>query len=219
MPDARAVLSSAPAGIVTPGQRIAQAVGFQAGQGCYIAPDGCIYASVVGLKRELPVVVAAAEGSATPEMEADGRNVVEVSMLTEPTMQPTLGDLVTARVTKINPRYASLEILCVEGRALHATFPGVVRSQDVRLTEIDKVEIYRCFRPGDVVAAEVLSMGDARSYYLTTAKNELGVTHATSANGSTLVPLSWEEMTDPNTREREPRKVAKPKAAQAAMNV
>ena len=114
MPDARAVLSSAPAGIVTPGQRIAQAVGFQAGQGCYIAPDGCIYASVVGLKRELPVVVAAAEGSATPEMEADGRNVVEVSMLTEPTMQPTLDDLVTARVTKINPRYASLEILLVK---------------------------------------------------------------------------------------------------------
>ncbi len=29
------------------------------------------------------------------------------------------------------------------------------RAQDVRLTEIDKVEIAGCFRPGDIVKAEV----------------------------------------------------------------
>lgn len=29
------------------------------------------------------------------------------------------------------------------------------RVQDVRLTEIDKVEIHSCFRPGDIVKAEV----------------------------------------------------------------
>lgn len=33
-----------------------------------------------------------------------------------------------------------------------------------------QVVIYDCFRPGDVVRAEVLSLGDARSYYLSTAK-------------------------------------------------
>eukprot|EP00967_Tisochrysis_lutea_P014217 scaffold15976_cov17-Tisochrysis_lutea.AAC.4 len=30
--------------------------------------------------------------------------------------------------------------------------------------------MYDCFRPGDVVRAEVVSLGDARSYYLSTAK-------------------------------------------------
>ncbi len=64
--------------------------------------------------------------------------------------------------------------------------------------------MHECFRPGDIVRAEVLSLGDARcaalavtfpryvgtlkgpcfvhrSYFLTTAKNELGVVYAKSA--------------------------------------
>jgi exosome complex RNA-binding protein Csl4 len=43
--------------------------------------------------------------------------------------------------------------------------------------------MYDCFRPGDVVRAKVLSLGDARSYYLTTADNALGVVHAKSLAG------------------------------------
>ena len=38
--------------------------------------------------------------------------------------------------------------------------------------------IYKSCMPGDVLRAEVLSLGDANSYYLTTAKNELGVISA-----------------------------------------
>ncbi len=34
--------------------------------------------------------------------------------------------------------------------------------------------------------AEVISLGDARSYYLSTAKNELGVVYATSIAGEPL---------------------------------
>lgn len=57
------------------------------------------------------------------------------------------------------------------------------RTQDVRAVEKDKVKIYNSFRPGDIVRAEVISLGDARSYYLSTAKNELGVIFATSVAG------------------------------------
>lgn len=46
-----------------------------------------------------------------------------------------------------------------------------------------QVELHSCFRPGDLVRAEVIGLGDARSYYLSTAKNELGVVSAKSANG------------------------------------
>ena len=48
---------------------------------------------------------------------------------------------------------------------------------------IRQVELYSSFRPGDIVRAEVVSLGDARSYQLSTAKNELGVVFAKSLAG------------------------------------
>jgi exosome complex component CSL4 len=88
-------------------------------------------------------------------------------------------------------------------------FQGVIRAQDVRQTDKDKVRIWHCFRPGDIVRASVLSLGDARSYYLSTARNDLGVIFA-STEGRQLEPVSWEAMRDPETGELEPRKVAGP---------
>lgn len=46
-----------------------------------------------------------------------------------------------------------------------------------------QVELYSCFQPGDLVRAEVISLGDSRSYYLSTAKNDLGVVYAKSLSG------------------------------------
>ena len=50
-----------------------------------------------------------------------------------------------------------------------------------------QVVLSQCFRPGDVVRASVLSLGDARSYYLSTAENELGVVYAKSIAGKQAV--------------------------------
>ncbi len=58
------------------------------------------------------------------------------------------------------------------------------RLQDVRATEIDKLEMYACFRPGDLLRAEVVSLGDSRSYFLSTARSELGVVYAKSVEGA-----------------------------------
>lgn len=75
--------------------------------------------------------------------------------------------------------------------------------------------------------AAVFSMGDARSYYLTTARNDLGVIFAESelgtpqqpftlsatsfpSLGTPMVPISWQEMMCPVTKVREARKCAKP---------
>eukprot|EP00877_Chromochloris_zofingiensis_P001488 jgi/Chrzof1/1133/Cz01g41130.t1 len=69
--------------------------------------------------------------------------------------------------------------------------------------------MYDCFHPGDIVRAEVLSLGDARSYYLSTAKNELGVVYAKSPAGVPMVPISWQQMQCPQTKAVEKRKVAK----------
>ena len=49
-----------------------------------------------------------------------------------------------------------------------------------------QVEMSKSFRPGDIVIARVISLGDAQSYLLTTAENELGVVIATSEAGFIL---------------------------------
>ena len=118
----------------------------------------------------------------------------------------------------------------------------------MRATEKDRVKIGDCFRGGDVVRSQVvshistgssinisssiclwkLSLGDARSYFVTTARNDLGVIFATSEAGeskiktktsvvhvdrhvgATLQPVSWQEMRCPKTGKIEKRKCAKP---------
>lgn len=60
----------------------------------------------------------------------------------------------------------------------------VCRLEDVRAAEIDKVQIASCFRPGDIVKAEVVSLGTSRDYYLSTAQNHLGVVYAKSLAGN-----------------------------------
>jgi exosome complex RNA-binding protein Csl4 len=84
--------------------------------------------------------------------------------------------------------------------------------QDVRATEIDKVDMTKCFRPGDIVKAKVISLGDARQYYLSTAAAECGVRWAKSEAGAIMTPLSWQEMQCPLTGAKESRKCAKPDA-------
>ena len=64
------------------------------------------------------------------------------------------------------------------------TFPGVIRVQDVRATEKDKVRIALSFKPGDIVRATVISLGDQSNYYLSTGRNELGVVVARSGKSS-----------------------------------
>lgn len=98
-----------------------------------------------------------------------------------------------------------------------AQFSGQIRAQDVRATEKDKVVIGEAFRVGDVVRAVVISLGDQRDYYLSTAGNEFGVLLAWSegdafsgaGGGRLMEPVSWQEMRDPVTGKGERRKVAK----------
>lgn len=90
-------------------------------------------------------------------------------------------------------------------------FRGIIRSQDVRSTERDKVKIVDCFRPGDVVRALVLSLGDGSNYYLSTARNDLGVIFAKSEGGAgeQMVAIDWETMVCERTGVTEKRKCAK----------
>jgi exosome complex component CSL4 len=87
---------------------------------------------------------------------------------------------------------------------------GILRSQDVRMTEKDRVKMSASVSVGDIVRAAVVGIGDQGGYFLSTAGNELGVVMAWSVRGNGCVPLSWCEVGDVVTGEREGRKVAKP---------
>ncbi|KAL3695131.1 hypothetical protein R1sor_008782 [Riccia sorocarpa] len=182
----------------TPGEVLGWASEYVAGAGTYVWNQK-VYASVVGLPRIMTA----------PANAEDQRPTIEVTREKERGPVPGPGTVVTAKITKLMPRQAAAAIVCVGQKAVREKFTGIIRQQDVRATEIDKVDMPSSFRPGDIVRAEVISLGDSRAYYLSTAKNELGVVSATSYAGAAMVPVSWQEMQCPITGQREPRKVAK----------
>lgn len=185
--------------VFIPGSKIGDVNSFQSGSGTYVLAD-TIYASVVGLKQ----VVASEDKSQKPTI-----NMVHDKA---PSLVPAPNDLVTARVSKISTRMANCDIICVGSTLLTETFPGTIRPRDVQEFDIDNVEIFKSFRPGDIVRATVISLGDSKSYYLSTAKNELGVILAHGPQGNAMVPISWQEMQCPVTKAKELRKVAKVEA-------
>ncbi|KAF4348108.1 hypothetical protein F8388_012692 [Cannabis sativa] len=188
------------ANMVTPGEVLGKASDFKAGKGAYVSPHNhIIYASLTGLRR-----------IQYPPLDApDQRPTIEVTGHKAHGVVPEPGSIVIGRVTRVMARMASLDIMCVGTKSVPEKFSGIIRQQDVRATEIDKVDMHTSFRVGDIVRAIVLSLGDARAYHLSTAKNELGVVSAESGACATMVPVSWTEMQCPLTGQIEQRKVAK----------
>ncbi|KAG2228356.1 hypothetical protein INT45_011148 [Circinella minor] len=181
---------------VTPGQRLGYAEDYISGAGTY-ERDGILYASVVGLR--------------SVDSNMDGElPTMTVSREKEQSAVPEVGSVITGKVIRVAPHSALIAIMVVGDTPCREDFAGTIRTQDVRAVEKDKVKIINSFRPGDIVRAEVISLGDARSYYLSTAKNELGVIFATSVAGATMIPISWQEMQCPKTKTIEYRKCAKP---------
>lgn len=233
------------------------------GQGTYSRGD-YILSSLVGYETRTPSTSSAKQALSSSGASSGARSeVVSISGVENRFVVPRPDSTVVARVTRVTPRQAYLSILIVDGQPCgsssstsstfvqsglgnHAAgegegvdFQGVVRSQDVRSTEKDKVKLADCFRPGDIVRATVISLGDARSYYLSTAANHLGVIYAQSAtsasshpdqdnhtdtptpmtaitsagwniSGNPMLPISWNQMIDPITGIVENRKCAKP---------
>lgn len=185
---------------VTPGDEIGEASTHMAGIGVY-ERDGKLFSTLVG------------DIQIEPPRAPDPRPSLSVSsfkLQDGASPLPAVGRAVTAKIVRVTPRAAHADIMVVDGKPLRETFKGMIRQQDVRQTETDKVDIYKCFAPGDVILAEVVSLGDRHSYFLSTAKNELGVIYARSKAGVPMLPLNWQEMVCPATKGKEFRKVAKP---------
>ncbi|KAJ6006067.1 hypothetical protein N7451_004011 [Penicillium sp. IBT 35674x] len=153
---------------------------------------------------------------------------------------PAVDSIVLARVTRVQKRQATVSILVVLDDASQdpsqnssdndnvasiltsaanpenhnstdeLRFQALIRKEDVRAVEKDRVVMEDMFRVGDIVRGSVISQGDQSFYYLTTARNDLGIVMARSDAGNMMFPVSWKEMRDPVTGAGEPRKVARP---------
>ena len=153
-----------------------------------------------------------------------GKPTLSVSMSatsTHSALLPQVGSVTLGRVLRVQQRQLTASILAVDPPSSLITpyasntddevqFQAILRKEDVRAFEKDKVNMNEMFRVGDIVKASVISLGDERSYYISTAGNEFGVIIARSEAGNPMVPASWKEMKDTVTGKGETRKVAKP---------
>ncbi|KAL2162629.1 hypothetical protein VTH06DRAFT_6465 [Thermothelomyces fergusii] len=231
-------MATTPPAVAVPGQLLGPASRYQPGPGTHLHGAN-LYASLLGqvhvsqparapgpAKRlnkitpapapaELPTISVSAPrlslsraggggGGGGGGTEGEGGRKMKREVL------PEVGNVVLCRVLRITPRQAVVAILVCGDTVLDAEWQGLIRVQDVRATEKDRVKIYESFRPGDIVRAEVISLGDQTNYYLSTARNELGVVLAVSEAGNTMQPVSWKEFRDPETGAIELRKVAQP---------
>ena len=191
--------------VVLPGKLVKQ--GEDGKEGTYVLQNR-IYASILG------DVVEDATG-----VKVNGMAVMSVL--------PQVQDTVLCRVQRITSRMAYVAIIVVNDVPCKGEFAGIIRylmlngfgtsltnrdrSQDIRATDKDDVKVFASFRPGDIVRAQILSLGEERSYLLTTAANEMGVVYATSSQAhAPMYPINWKEMKCSATGEVELRKCAKP---------
>ncbi|KAL8874429.1 MAG: hypothetical protein Q9174_000222 [Haloplaca sp. 1 TL-2023] len=212
--------------LALPGQLLGPSSKYTSGPGTYLHASN-IYASRSGqpaatnttskshLNKPTLTITRLSSNSATASLGPVSERINNTNAL------PKVGDVVLGRVTRCTMKQVNVGIvvvvgaegkegLLVEGSVCAHEIQGVVRKEDVRATEKEKVDVGEGFRVGDVIRAVVISLGDQSNYYLTTAKNELGVILTKSENGNTMYPINWKEFMDPITTETETRKVAKP---------
>ena len=122
---------------------------------------------------------------------------------------PAVNDIVIAKVSKITQRHAQAEIICINNKPLSHSCIGVIRQQDVRQIDTDSVQIWKAFRPNDIIRAKIIAFGNRQNYYLSTSEPQFGVISATSTLGHPMKPISWNKMQCVTTKVIESRKVAK----------
>lgn len=82
---------------------------------------------------------------------------IEVQGITEQSIVPAPGDIVTAMVTIVNQRFCKCSIKCIGDIVLTRPYRGILRKEDVRAIDKDRLEMYKCYRPGDIILARVVS--------------------------------------------------------------
>lgn len=164
--------------VAVPGMVLQTSNLFEAGIGSY-ERGGKIISSIVG-----NVEIEAGDKSKPKIRVVPTKSHVETGI--------AIGDIVICKVLRIMSAQVTVEIDYLGDRELRQPAQAIIRKEDTRLGDIDKVVMFECFRPGDLVRAVVISLGDSRQYFLSTAAVELGVIIARhESSGRIMAPVSW----------------------------
>lgn len=196
---------------VVPGDRVGSIRQVTPGIGTY-SRGGHVYASAVGT-----LTLSSSSAQQQQQPNDNQRFIVSVELprgrYFASTNVLSVGQLVLGKVVRLVMQQVVIDIVAAQGAggALRHSTEGIIRKEDVRTKASEEIPLYDSFRPGDVVLCKILSLGDSRRYYLTTAETELGVVRAVcNQSGKLMVPISWKEMQCPETNVKELRKCAKP---------
>jgi exosome complex component CSL4 len=185
---------------VLPGSLLQVSGDVELGEGLY-RRNGCIYASRVGTVTTV-----------------DNKLLQVTSSRTNHSLLPSIGQTIIGTVTRLTTRYVGIDISVLETNPpvyLEEPFKGTLRGQDIWPIE-DKeapTQMNMAMRPGDLVRARIIGVGDASAGFLlsTAVEETLGVVFSRCAStGEPLVPVSWNEMVCSKTGIKEHRKPAKP---------
>ncbi len=144
-----------------PGDAIGSAQLFSSGNGTYIH-NGQIYASLAGS-------IVQNESAQRPELRVIPRKHQASEYVVR------IGDTVLCKVSKVNYNQAFVDILLVGELRLPFLIKAVIRREDIRDKEIDKVVVHEFFKSHDIVRAVIISLGDNKTYFLSIARPGLGV--------------------------------------------
>lgn len=156
--------------IAIPGQLLGPAAEYLPGPGTHIYNSN-LYASILGpITKTVPPKAPGPQKrltkitpvAPTPLPTLSIERSISTSSIkegnTKAEVLPEVNSTVLCRVTRITPRQASVAILVVGDTVLDGEWQGLIRVQDVRATEKDKVKIFESFRPGDIVRAVVVRL-------------------------------------------------------------
>ena len=205
------------ASLVVPGQILGSISSHLPGPGTHVFENN-ILASIIGSTIITPPV----NKSTKPIISIPRYNTSSAARADAATgILPKVGSTVLGRITRVSQRQLAASILIVDPSPTDLIsytqitnddlqFQAVLRKEDIRTHEKDKIVMNDMYRVGDIIRATIISLGDERNYYISTAGNEFGVVVATSEACNAMVPASWKEMKDVVTGKGENRKVAKP---------
>ncbi len=151
-----------PPTLALPGQLLGPSSKYSPGPGTHLH-ESLIYASLAGATQ---VIRTRTPTSTLPILSiprllpSPTTGLIPSSTISNTNTLPEVGSVVLCRVTRLTTKQANVAILVVEdeeeGRVCADEWAGVVRREDVRATEKEKVVVAESFRVGDVVRGVVV---------------------------------------------------------------
>lgn len=146
--------------------------------------------------------------SSQKRSQANGKEPVHVEPLLPKRFHlPRQGDVVIAQVMEVDLSQVTVALLASEEAMYTAKCYGKVRKADVQPGDPDTVVLPRCFQPGDLIRARIVSF-DPQMSQVSTKNEDLGVLEAISSAGHQMVMESTTMWRCPITQEIQSRKSA-----------